>query len=317
MSVVEVKDLVRNYGAFCAVNRISFSIQPGEIVGLLGPNGAGKSTTMKVLTGYLAPTSGRVTVAGHDVLAEPLAVQSHLGYLPENAPIYQDMSVGSYLQFIGRVRKLGRAERARAMVRVADECGLSDRISQRISTLSRGYRQRVGLAQALLHSPRLLILDEPTNGLDPNQIVEIRSLIRRVGETRTVILSTHILSEVQVSCDRVIIIHEGKIVADGATADVTAHTSGHRLSVGLGAGKVKASESQILKELRALPGVSRAESAAAIDESLRFTLVATCDVREIVFQWAVVGGHVLLELSAERTNLEEVFRSLTVTEGAA
>jgi ABC-2 type transport system ATP-binding protein len=309
--VVEVADLRRTYGSFEALKGISFRIQAGEIVGLLGPNGAGKSTTMKVLTGFLAPTSGTATVCGHDVVGEPLEVKRHLGYLPEAAPLYPEMTVGAYLDFIGRVRGLGVAERARAIETAAVQCGVTDRLKQRIGTLSRGYRQRVGLAQALLHSPDLLILDEPTNGLDPNQIVEIRALVRRLGQTRTVVLSTHILSEVQVTCDRVLIIHQGRLVADGPTQAITGGSSGQTVTVGLAAGKVAASHEALTADLAAIAGVVSVTPAARQDDAVRFVLRADRDVRPEVFAWAVARGQVLVELAAETNNLEEVFRRLT------
>jgi len=309
--LIEVSALRRHYGTFEALAGIDFAIEAGEIVGLLGPNGAGKSTTMKILTGFLAPTGGSARVAGHDVVASPLQAREQIGYLPENAPIYLDMTVASYLDFIGRVRGLEKAERARAIERVAVDCGITDRLGQRIDTLSRGYRQRVGIAQALLHSPRILILDEPTSGLDPNQIVEIRHLIREVGRTRTVILSTHILPEVQVTCDRVIIIHQGRIVADDSTEQIVAATSGHVVTVGIGQGKVLASADVLIGQLSDLEAVSAVKVATPVNEAHRFLLHAARDVRGDVYRWAVEHGHVLLELSAERTNLEDVFRRLT------
>ena len=320
MAVVEVEGLERRYGGFLALRGVSFAIERG-IVGLLGPNGAGKSTTMKILTGFLAPTAGRATVCGCDVVADPIGARRHLGYLPENAPAYDDMHVRGYLAFIARVRGLGPAERERAIERCAEECGFTDRLDQRISTLSRGYRQRVGLAQALLHSPPILILDEPTSGLDPNQIVEIRSLIRKVGATRTVILSTHILPEVQVTCDRVLIIHHGRLVADDRTEDVIARTSGVLLTVGIGHGKVLADREELRVQLGALPGVLSARPATPVNEAHRFVLHTAADVRATVWRWAVDHGHVLVEIAAERSNLEDVFRKLTddpspVSEGA-
>jgi len=314
MSVVEVANLKRRYGDFVALSGISFDISPGEIVGLLGPNGAGKSTTMKILTGYLAPTAGMARVCGHNVLESPTQVRSHIGYLPESAPIYDEMNVGGYLQFIGRARRLGAAERARAVQRVVEECGLVGRLTQRISTLSKGYRQRVGLAQALMHEPTLLILDEPTSGLDPNQKREMRAIIRRVGETRTVLLSTHILSEVELTCDRVLIIHQGNLVADGATEEVITQGAGNQVTVGVGQNKVLLSEDELLAELSALPGVERVDRAAPIQEAFRFTVQASEDVRGTVFQWAVRRGIPLLELSGARSNLEDVFQRLTGSE---
>ena len=312
MAVVQAQGLGRSYGAFRALSDVSFEIQSGEIVGLLGPNGAGKSTTMKILTGYIAPTSGAATVCGHDVLEAPLEVRRHIGYLPESAPIYGDMTVRPYLDFIGRARGLGAAERSRAIDRVGEECGLMDRMRQRISTLSRGYKQRVGLAQALLHGPDLLILDEPTNGLDPNQIVEIRNIVRAVGETRTVILSTHILSEVEATCDRVLIINQGQLVADGPVSEVVDSTSGHRVSVGLAASKIQSTEEELVKELESIEGVTRVEPVSAKELAFRFVVFASEDVRASVFGWAAARGHTLVELHGEGTNLETVFRELTL-----
>ena len=317
MAVVEAQDLWRRFGTFAAVRGVSFSIEAGEVVGLLGPNGAGKSTTMKVLTGYLAPTSGEVRVGGHDVLADPLRVREQLGYLPENAPIYRSMTVRAYLDFTGRVRGLGAAERTRAIERSAEETGLADHLAQDVGTLSRGYRQRVGLAAALLHRPPLLILDEPTSGLDPNQIVEIRQLIRRLGETHTVILSTHILPEVQVTCDRVLIIHQGELVADGPTDAIMSGSQGTSVTVGVAAGKVRVGEGALVSQLEALPHVTRARLVTPVGEAHRFTVEADDDVRAAVFQWAVDRGHVLTELSAHQSNLEEVFRRLTLAEDAS
>ena len=317
MTVIRVDGLCRAYGSFEALRGVSFSVESGEIVGLLGPNGAGKTTCMKILTGFLAPTGGSATVCGIDVLDDPISVQRQLGYLPENAPVYDEMAVESYLTFIAKVRGLGRAERTRAIERVAAECGIEDRLGQRISTLSRGYRQRVGLAQALLHEPRVLILDEPTTGLDPNQIVEIRSLIRRVGKTRTVILSTHILPEVQVTCDRVLIIHEGLLVADDRTDQLMSSASGQVLTVGIAPGKVEADRATLEAQLSELSGVNRICVATPVDELYRFTVFAGNDVRDAVFRWAVERGHVLVELSSERRDLEDVFRRLTRDSGVS
>ncbi|MFT4628245.1 MAG: ABC-2 type transport system ATP-binding protein [Myxococcota bacterium] len=311
MSVIEVEGLRRSYGAFEALRGVSFTVEAGEIVGLLGPNGAGKSTTMKVLTGYIAPSAGTARIRGHDVLQDPLAVRAELGYLPEAAPLYSEMRVRAYLDFVARIRGLGPSERARAIERVAGECGIADRLQQPIGTLSRGYRQRVGLAQALVHEPSILILDEPTTGLDPNQIIEIRQLIRRVGATRTVILSTHILPEVQVTCDRVLIIHEGRLVADERTERMVAGRGARRVTVGLGAGKVRADEAELRRSLRAIEGVLEVRTCAPVDTAHRFELRCEADVRASVSAWAARQGHVLLELTTARSSLEDVFRRLT------
>ncbi len=317
VDVVEVDGLRRSYGAFEALKGVSFRIRAGQIVGLLGPNGAGKSTTMKILTGWLAPTGGTARVCGVDVLDDPLEARRHLGYLPESAPVYGEMKVRAYLEFVARVRGLGDAERARGIERVAHECGLEARMDQRIGTLSKGFRQRVGLAQALVHEPRLLILDEPTNGLDPNQIREIRDLVRSIGRTRTVVLSTHILREVEATCDRVLLIHQGTLVADEATtAVVAAGGAGHRVTVGLGRSKVKTVDAELHASLSLVAGVRHVDRAAPLDEAHRFVVHADGDVREAIFRWAVDAGHVIVELSSVRSDLEDVFARLT-HEGAA
>ena len=210
-----VQDLTKRYGATRAVDGISFSVESGEIVGFLGPNGAGKSTTMKILTGYIGATSGRAEICGCDVAAQPIDVQNRVGYLPESAPAYSDMEVGAFLHFIAGVRQLSRVQTRNAVERVLAATGLEPRLRFPIDTLSRGYKQRVGLAAALLSDPDVLILDEPTSGLDPLQILEIRNVIREAGARKTVLLSTHIMQEVEAICDRIIIIDSGKIIADG------------------------------------------------------------------------------------------------------
>jgi len=317
VQVVSVEGVGRTYGPFTALNDVSFSIESGEIVGLLGPNGAGKSTTMKILTGYLAPTSGQVTVCGCDVLDDPIGVRANIGYLPESAPVYQEMLVGKYLEFIARSRGLGAAERARAVDATIEECGLAERVTQRISTLSKGYRQRVGLAQALLHQPKFLILDEPTSGLDPNQKRDMRAIIRRIGATRTVLLSTHILPEVELTCDRVIIINKGRLVADGATKSILTGGTEYSLTLGFGTGKVETTEEVLRAEIGAMPHVIGVASAAPVDEVVRLTVRASQDIRAELFGWAVRQGHVLVELATDKRNLEDVFERLTSGHGDA
>ena len=310
---IEIDDLQKSYGRHVALRGISFAVDEGEVVGFLGPNGAGKSTAMKILTGFISPSGGTAKVAGVDVVEDPISAQQQIGYLPENAPIYPDMRVRDYLDYVGRVRGLGTASRATAIDKVAQQCGITPRLGQQVGELSKGYRQRVGLAQALLHSPPILILDEPTTGLDPNQIVEIRNLIRDIGRSRTVILSTHILSEVQATCDRVIIINKGELVADGATGEVTARTQGGQLlSVLFRAGTVAPQRAALEAALAAIPGVERVSpQEAAREADYAYELLASGDVRQAVFELAVSQGLVLLELAPERSNLEEVFRRLT------
>jgi ABC-2 type transport system ATP-binding protein len=212
---VVVEQLVKRYGDFEAIKGISFTVQPGEIVGFLGPNGAGKTTTMKILTCFMAASSGTARVAGHDVYEASDEVRKRTGYLPENVPLYDDMMVWDYLHFIAEIRGIPRAERTRHVERVIRLTGLESMVHRDISELSKGYRQRVGLAQAIVHEPDVLILDEPTSGLDPNQLVEIRDLIKEIGREKTVLFSTHILQEVAAVCDRIILIHHGVLVADG------------------------------------------------------------------------------------------------------
>ena len=313
MSAIQVRELHKSYGNHVALRGISFEVNEGEVVGFLGPNGAGKSTAMKIITGFLAPSGGSAAIQGHDVLLSPIEARGKIGYLPENAPIYPDMVVRDFLEYVGRVRGLGRAERATAIERVADQCGIPDRLGQRVGELSKGYRQRVGLAQALIHSPPILILDEPTTGLDPNQIVEIRNLIREIGRHKTVVLSTHILSEVQATCDRVVIINRGTLVADGATDEVTTRTRGGQLlQLTLAPGKVAPSAETVAAALAHVSGVERVKAIeAATSEQYAFEVLASVDVRAELFRLAVDQGLVLLEMSREKSNLEEVFRRLT------
>lgn len=211
--------LSKFYGSFAAIREVSFSIPKGQVVAFLGPNGAGKSTTMKILTGYMAPSAGRAAIMGHDVGKERLAVAAHVGYLPENGPLYSDMTPRSLLEFLGQARGLGGEKLRQRVEAVIHQCALESVVGKAISKLSRGYRQRVGMAHVLLHQPDVLIMDEPTSGLDPNQIREVRQTIRKLGESKTILLSTHILQEVEAVAERVIFIHEGRIVFDGGLED--------------------------------------------------------------------------------------------------
>jgi ABC-2 type transport system ATP-binding protein len=226
--LVNVQNLVKTYGPLRAVDDLTFQIKAGEIVGLLGPNGAGKSTTMKILTCYLAPTSGSVSVAGIDVNDDAVEVRRHIGYLPEHAPLYTDMRVCEYLDFAARVRGMGSAQRKDRIEWAVNACGLQAKYMAIIDTLSRGFRQRVGLAQAVLHDPDLLILDEPTSGLDPIQLIEIRKLIQEVGKKKTVLFSTHIMQEIEAVCNRAMIVNRGKLVADGAPHELTARAGSNQ-----------------------------------------------------------------------------------------
>jgi ABC-2 type transport system ATP-binding protein len=223
--MIEVEGLTKRYGDFTAIENISFRVEKGEIVAFLGPNGAGKTTTMRVITGFLPATEGTVAVAGFDIFQKPMEVKKRIGYLPEHPPVYNDMTVGEYLRFVAKIKGVPRSDRESAMDRVLQRCGLKDVTETIIGKLSKGYKQRVGLAQAMIHDPAVLILDEPTIGLDPKQIIEIRELIKSLAGEHTIILSTHILQEVSMICQRVLIIHQGRIVADDSLENLTAEES--------------------------------------------------------------------------------------------
>jgi len=305
--MIEIRDLAKKYGKIQALRGVSMTIRKGEIVGLLGPNGAGKTTTMKILAGYLLPTSGAARVAGHDVVEEPLKVQEKIGYLPENAPIYLDMLVYEYLRFMADMRGLG-VERDRRIGRAVEECGIGGVLGRHIGHLSKGYRQRVGLAATILHEPGILILDEPTTGLDPNQIVEVRDLIRRMGQTKTVILSTHILPEVEATCDRAVILIDGQIRADGKLDELTRSCTE---VVSVACGDADAAR-QVLVDVA---GVTAVEVSGADGDytTFRLELVGDADVGSAVFEAVSSRGWKLRELRRDHKTLEQVFRELTET----
>lgn len=314
-NVIEVHDLAKSYGAIRALDGVSFGVRRGEVLGFLGPNGAGKTTTMKILTCFIAPTSGRAAVAGFDTFAHPLEVRRVIGYLPENAPLYSDMRVGEYLDFVGEIRGLAKAARRAAAGRVIEQCGLGDVVDQEIRTLSKGFRQRAGLAQAMIHDPAILILDEPTSGLDPNQIAEIRTLIKHVGKERTVILSTHHLAEVQMTADRVVIIHQGRLVADGSLDELERQRGGaiYDVAIAAQAGGLGAVEGA----LRAIEGVVEVAAANAEGgEELRVTVRGrgAADLRAEIFRAAVANGWTLLGLARKHVDLESIFRRLTTAD---
>ena len=304
---VRIEHLTKRYGEQAAVDDISFEVKAGEVLGFLGPNGAGKTTTMKMLCGLVAPDSGSMLVAGRSVLKEPEAVRQRIGYLPENNPLYLEMPVIDFLVFAARVQGMpeGRiGERVAEMVRV---CGLDPEKHKRIGELSKGYRQRVGLAQALVHDPDVLILDEPTTGLDPNQIVEIRELIREVGRSKTVIFSTHILPEVEATCDRILIINKGRIVADGDAATLRRQAQGRDiLRV-----KLEAAPEGALEALRGVPGV---EEVRALQGGNAYELACATGARPAgdVFRMCAQRNWTLTELTPVETRLEDVFRGLTL-----
>lgn len=301
---LQIRNLTKIYGRQRAVDNISFEVGRGEIVGFLGPNGAGKSTTMKIATMYLPPTSGSVLVEDMDVSRHPQKIKRIIGYLPEHNPLYTDLYVREYLRFAGRFYGLRGSALASAVDRIIEVCGLTAEQHKRIEMLSKGYRQRVGLAQALLHDPRVVILDEPTSGLDPNQILEIRKLIRETSRDKTVIFSTHILQEVQALCDRVVVINKGKLVADDKLDRLLAHASRKpAIVVEFGAPADPA-------ELGRIPGVA---SVDALDGNrCRITPSEGADPRPEIFRFAADRNLPLLGLRQEEGSLEDVFRDLTL-----
>jgi ABC-2 type transport system ATP-binding protein len=320
-SLVEARSLSKTYGATRAVQDVSFKVSRGEVVGFLGPNGAGKSTTMKMLTGFLRPTAGSAIVGGIDVADDPLAAKRMIGYLPENAPLYDDMMVVDFLQFVADLRDIPSAKRHERLSTICRRCGLMDVLGKNIGQLSKGYRQRVGLAQAMVHDPDLLILDEPTSGLDPNQIVEIRGLIKELGREKTIILSTHILPEVQASCDRIIIINAGRLVADDSTEALTGSDTGAVIHLVVkGRNGTAVAENTVRAALSGVSGVRSVEPREGEGVGtlgFRVHTVGAADPREGIFRAAVQGDFVLLDLHRERVSLEDTFRQLTTQEETA
>ncbi len=311
--MIQVEGLSKHYDATRAVDGVTFNVRKGEVLGFLGPNGAGKTTTMKMLTCYLAPTSGAAKVAGFDVFDNALEVRQRIGYLPEDTPLYKDMTVLEYLHFAAEMRGMALEGRTKRISEIGGRCGLSTVAGKLIGELSRGYRQRVGLAQAMLHDPDILILDEPTSGLDPNQIVEIRQLIKEVGKEKTVILSTHILPEVQATCSRMLIISGGKLVADGTPDELRARekASRYRLVV-----ETKDPAEAVKSRLTGLEGVVRCETVMGEEGAYAFAIDAAAkeDLRKTLFRTAVDNKWTLLELHREAASLETVFRHLTTGE---
>ncbi|MDJ1502428.1 gliding motility-associated ABC transporter ATP-binding subunit GldA [Xanthocytophaga agilis] len=300
---INVSHFTKIYGEQRAVYDISFQTQPGQIVGFLGPNGAGKSTTMKTITCYLPPTEGTITVCGYDVLTQPIEVRRNIGYLPEHNPLYLDMYIKEYLQFIGSLHGLKGSILSKRIEQMVELCGLTREQKKKIGSLSKGYRQRVGLAQALIHDPQVLILDEPTTGLDPNQIVEIRQVIKNAGQQKTVIFSTHIMQEVEAICDRVIIINLGKIVADSTVKDLQAHQQGAvRIIVEFGS----AINTQIIAGLAGVQSITERGN-----NTYEILTDGSTDVRASIFQIAAQHNWPLLGLKQEENTLEDVFRQLT------
>jgi ABC-2 type transport system ATP-binding protein len=299
---IEVNQVTKVYGTQKALDEVTLSIHPGEIVGLLGPNGAGKSTLMKIITCFIPPTDGEVIVCGHDIFEESLQVREKVGYLPEHNPLYLEMYVREYLEFIAGIHKIKGNTKSR-INEMIEMTGLGLEQKKKIGALSKGYRQRVGLAQALIHDPEVLILDEPTSGLDPNQIHEIRNLIRSIGVSKTVMLSTHIMQEVEAICDRAVIIHKGKIVADDATKNLAGSVRNrNRITVEF-SGKIASTD---LKSISGISSIEQKDQNTWIIET-----AADRDIREDLFNLAVARESGILSLNKEELRLEEVFQILT------
>ncbi|MCZ6491818.1 MAG: ATP-binding cassette domain-containing protein [Acidobacteria bacterium] len=312
--MIEVQGLTKRYGRTVAVQDINFSVKKGEILGFLGPNGAGKTTTMRVLTGFLPPTLGKVTVAGYDVMQEPLEVKRRIGYLPETPPLYPDMRVTEMLAFAGRIKGVPGSQLKQHIAEVSEKTAISDVSRKLVGQLSKGYRQRVGLAAALIHNPEVLVLDEPTAGLDPKQIIETRKLITSLAGEHTIILSTHILPEAANTCGRVMIINAGKLVAEDTPENLTARLQGYE-TMNL---VVEGPEAEVRERLSRVTGVSRVSPSQAGNGRVAFAVqtVKGQDVRKELARAVVESGWGLLELRPVGLSLEEIFLKLTTTESA-
>lgn len=311
---ISVTNLTKSYGQQHAVDNISFDIKTGEIVGFLGPNGAGKSTTMRILTCYLSPTSGNAEVSGFDIRTHPEEVRKRIGYLPENNPLYEDMSIVDYLTMTAELQKVPKNDILPRIRKMVELCGLNKERHKNIGELSKGYRQRVGLAQALLHDPEVLILDEPTTGLDPNQIIEIRELIKEIGKEKTVLLSSHILKEVEMTCDRILIINQGKLVADDSTDNLRRRVKGaDRLRLQL---RTNQDASELAEQLSQLESVHAIEIDQTT-ESFILDSVPESDMRGDIFKLCVQNAWIVTEMTTLETSLEDIFRELTVDQTAS
>jgi ABC-2 type transport system ATP-binding protein len=325
--MIRIDNLTKYYGSVRAVNRISFQVGEGEILGFLGPNGAGKSTTLKILTCFLTPTEGNIFIDQYNIYENSTKIRELIGYLPENNPLYLDMTVYDYLRFIGELRGLSQTVFNRNLRNVIDKCGLTGVVSKPIHTLSKGYRQRVGIAQAILHDPKILILDEPTAGLDPNQIMEIRDLIKELGKEKTLILSSHILQEVQAVCNRIIIINKGDIVADGTIDELQSALQGKtRLNLeviaeGFEPEELKSSIPKLdILSISANPYLKKRDDIEKEQPDNLYLVVeynSEEDLREVIFNYFKNHNWTILEMHREFMSLEDLFRTLTIERGVA
>ena len=310
--MIQLKQLVKKYGDLCAVNGIDLEINDGEILGFLGPNGAGKSTTFKVLTGYISPTAGNIQVGEYNILQHSKQIREMIGYLPENNPLYVEMTVYDYLKFVGEIREVNNFKQR--LKEVIEQCGLHGVVHKQINTLSKGYKQRVGIAQAILHDPQILILDEPTSGLDPNQIAEIRELIIELGKAKTLIISSHIMQEVQAVCDRIVIIDRGSIVADGKTEELKSSFA-NRTQLVLEVQNAQAEDLWQIQEN--IADITELDVIELADSKFKLELEyeAENDIRENLYNYIKAQDWILLEMHRNNISLEDVFRNLTTQGG--
>ncbi|MCA9521979.1 MAG: ATP-binding cassette domain-containing protein [Myxococcales bacterium] len=314
--MIKVDNLVKYYDTFQALKNVSFTVNKGEILGFLGPNGAGKTTCMKILTGYMPPTSGSASINGMDIRDDSLTVRQILGYLPESTPLYTDMMVGEFLAYVAAIREIPDGDVKARITEVAKTCDLKAFINKSIGQLSKGQRQRVGLAQAMIHRPQYLVLDEPTSGLDPNQIIEIRELIRELGKDRTIILSTHNLPEVRATCNKMLIIHEGKIVLHGSPEELEEqHRQAPRVIVKIASGNGELKKTDVRKKLDQSTAFTRVvEKDDEGNGVFSFEIEGQKgegDLRRVMFQYVVAQNWVLLEMRQQEMNIENIFRQLT------
>ena len=302
--MIEVQGLTKSYGGRKAIEDLNFEVNEGEVVGFLGPNGAGKTTTMKIITGFMAANEGLVKVAGYDVFENPIEVKSHIGYLPETPPVYMEMAVDDYLNFVAEIKKITKTDRAKAIDEALEKTSLGDVRSRIIGNLSKGYRQRVGLAQALIGNPKVLVLDEPTVGLDPRQVADMRALLNRLRGHHTIILSTHILSEVEATCSRVIIINKGKIIAKDSIENLKTKLKGNRI-LQL---RLRRDPNELAQKIKSMEGVQTVEQ---LQHSLHIVTMGDEGIVEKISEAAVSSGAGLLEYSQQGAGLEDVFIQLT------
>ena len=308
--MIHIESLTKYYNDLCAVDQISFDITKGEIMGLLGPNGAGKTTTLQILTGFLRPTSGSIRVKDYSIDEDSLQIKKLLGYLPESAPLYHDMLVYDYLDYVANLRGIDSSNKISRIRHLSDLCGISEVMHKTINELSKGFKQRVGLAHAMMDDPEILVLDEPTSGLDPNQIIEIRDIIKQIGKEKTVILSTHILSEAEATCDRIVIINKGKIVANDTTQALKQSASGNNLiSISLQNAEFESVKQQ-------LTSISQVSDIAQVSDdngilNLKLTCMSSADIRADIYKKVKQTDWILLEMHQETQTLENIFRELT------